>query len=258
MSRFLILFRKEMTENVRRRRLLILGLVFLSFAILSPMSAKYMPDLVKLILSTTEAGGLELTMPPPVPADSFLQFLKNLTQMGVLLYMLLFMGTVTEEKRKGSVVLMLTKGVPRVTFLLAKFASSAATVLAAYALSCVVFLYYHWLAFQTSPSGTDLIVLASFCAFLVLMAAIALLAGTLAESTAMAAVGAIGGYFLLSALALLPVVKDYAPTALSDQGYLIILGKGTPGDLLWPLLATLGLSAALVAVALFSFRRQEL
>lgn len=258
MSRFLILFRKEMLENIRRRRLLILLLVFLSFAILSPMSAKYMPDLVKMLLSTTEAGGLELTMPPPVPADSYLQFLKNLTQMGVLLYMLLFMGTVTEEKRKGSIVLMLTKGVPRSTFLLAKFASSAVTVLAAYALSCIVFLYYHWLAFRTAPNANDGVVLAAFAAFLVLMAAIALLAGTLAQSTAMAAVGAIGGYFLLSTLSILPVVKDYAPSALADRGYLIILDKATPNDLLWPLLATLLLATALVAAALLSFRRQEL
>jgi ABC-2 type transport system permease protein len=258
MRRFLILFKKEMTENIRRRRFLILVLVFVSFAILSPMSAKYMPDLVKLILSTTEAGGLDLTMPPPVPADSYLQFLKNLTQMGVLLYMLLFMGAITEEKRKGSVVLILTKGVPRSTFLMAKFVSSAFTVVAAYALSCVVFLYYHWLAFQTAPGTRDLLVLSSFAVFLVLMSAMALLAGTLAKSTAMAAVGAIGGYFLLSALAILPVVKDYAPSALSDQGYLIILGKADTGDLLWPIATTLGLAVVLVVIALLSFRRQEI
>ncbi len=258
MRRFRILFRKEMTENLRRRRLLVLGIVFLSFAILSPMSAKYMPDLVQWIMSTTEGGGLQLTMPPPVPSDSYVQFLKNLTQMGVLLYMLLFMGAVTEEKRKGSVVLMLTKGVPRSTFLLAKFASSAATVLGAYVVSCVVFLFYQWLTFQETPGGDGLLVLASFGAYLVLMAGVTLLAGTVAQSTAMAAVGALGGYFLLSMLSLLPVVKDYTPSALVDQGLLLLVGKSMASELLWPLVATLGLSAALVALAVALFRKQEL
>jgi len=258
MKRFIILFRKEMTENWRRRRIVVLGLVFLSFAILSPMSAKYMPDLVQWILTTSEGGGLQLTMPPPVPADSYVQFLKNLTQMGVLLFMLLFMGIVTEEKRKGSIVLMLTKGVPRATFLLAKFVSSSVTALAVYTASCGVFLFYQWLTFQEAPRGDGLLLLASFGAYLLLMAGLTLLAGTIARSTAMAAVGALGGYFLLSMLSVLPLVKDYTPSALVDQGLLLVMGKATTADLLWPLVVTLGFCTVLVALSMALFRRQEL
>ena len=90
------------------------------------------------------------------------------------------------------------------------------------------------------------------------MAGVTLLAGTVAQSTAMAAVGALGGYFLLSMLSLLPVVKDYTPSALVDQGLLLLVGKSMASELLWPLVATLGLSAALVALAVALFRKQEL
>ena len=128
MRGYLAFVKKELLEQVRTCKLLILLLVFLYFGMLSPLMAKLMPE----ILSQMPMDGITITIPDPTAIDSYSQFFKNLTQMGLIVLVLLFSGTLTTELSKGTLINVLTKGVTRYAVILAKY--TVALVLWSFAL----------------------------------------------------------------------------------------------------------------------------
>lgn len=116
MRGYLAFVKKELLEQVRTYKLLILFLVFFIFGMLSPLMAKLMPE----ILSQMPMDGITITIPDPTAIDSYSQFFKNLTQMGLIVLVLLFSGTLTTELSKGTLINVLTKGLTRYAVILAK------------------------------------------------------------------------------------------------------------------------------------------
>lgn len=74
--------KKELLEVWRTKRLLILLVVFIIFGILSPLMAKLTPE----ILKSSFGSEVQLTIPEPTSIDSWVQFYKNITQMGIYIY----------------------------------------------------------------------------------------------------------------------------------------------------------------------------
>ena len=74
--------KKKFVNEPGQMRLLIVVAVFLVFGLSSPLLAKLTPEMIKLV-----PGGklLALIIPPPTIADAVAQYIKNLSQFGVLL-----------------------------------------------------------------------------------------------------------------------------------------------------------------------------
>ena len=77
---FRLLLGKEVREQVRTLRLVVVVAVLALFGATSPLLAKLLPDIIKS--AGTEAAGLTITMPPPTTADAVAQLVKNLGQFG--------------------------------------------------------------------------------------------------------------------------------------------------------------------------------
>ena len=105
MTGFGVLMRKELLEQWRTWRMLVVGIVFAIFGIGSPILARYTPELVKALASDQLAGAI----PTPTITDAIVQFQKNLGQTGILAAILLAMGSVAVEKERGTAALLLTK-----------------------------------------------------------------------------------------------------------------------------------------------------
>ena len=74
------LFGKELLENVRTHRLLVLAVVMIFFGILSPVTARYMSQILSFAASGQEGMEQFLDLiPPPTILDSVDQYVKNLT-----------------------------------------------------------------------------------------------------------------------------------------------------------------------------------
>ena len=66
------------------------------------------------------ATDIEIVFPEPTITDSWLQFYKNMNTLCLIVYLIVLTGTVSSERSKGSIVLVLTKKVSRFQFLLCK------------------------------------------------------------------------------------------------------------------------------------------
>ena len=124
MSVFFVTLRKELLEQRRTQRLLVVGIVLVVFGLLSPLAARYTPELIKLL---PNGAAMAQLIPPPTFMDAVGQYLKNVSQFGVVLALLVTMGAVVQEKDRGTAAMMLVKPLPRATFLGAKFAALAVT-----------------------------------------------------------------------------------------------------------------------------------
>jgi ABC-2 type transport system permease protein len=250
---FLIVLRKEIMEQWRNKRLLIVAAVLVLFGLTSPLLAKFTPDMLKSIPNLP--AGLADIIPEPTLADAVGQYVKNMSQFGILLAVLLSMGAVTQEKERGTAALMLTHPVSRLTFLLSKFAALGISFTLSLAVAALGCWYYTLLLFEALPWGPFLALnglsLVVFCVYI----AVTLFCSTLARTQGAAAGLAFGGLVLVAGVGSLPRLNEYSPGQLFNWGAGLTLGGSETS---WPaFFISLGLIVLALTAAWLVFRQQE-
>jgi len=248
-----VALRKELMEQWRSYRLLITAAVLVAFGLLSPLTAKYTPELMKLLPNGEEIARL---IPQPTAADAVAQYLKNISQFSVVLALLVTMGAVAYEKERGTAAMILVKPLPRWAFLAAKFTALGITFAASLAVAGAGCYYYTLVLFEPLGIGSWVILNVLLLVFVLVYVALTLMCSVLAKSQA----GAGGlAFALLIVLALpgaLPKVGEYLPGQLINWGAGLMAGSGAPA---WPALGvSFGLMVGALILAGLIFDRQEL
>jgi ABC-2 type transport system permease protein len=252
MRGYAVLLRKEVTEQLRTRRLPVVALVFLLFGLASPVLAKYTPDIVKLAAST-----IDIHVPTPTITDAVAQLIKNLSQVGVLTAILLAMGSVAGEKESGTAAFVLVKPVSRLAFLAAKFSGLVVTMAVA-VLVCGVaaYLYTDLLFAPLSVLGFGTACLVILLGLLEI-AAVTFLGSTLVRSSIPAAGIGIVALVFAGVVASLPNVGHFTPLGLNELASDLALQQTTTGWNL-PVIVNVGFVVVALAASWLVFRRQEI
>jgi len=250
---FLAALRKELLEQWRTYRLLMLGVVLVFFGLLSPLIAKYTPEIIKLIPNGEAIAQL---IPTPTMMDAVTQYIKNIGQFGVILALLLTMGAITQEKDKGTAAMMLVKPLPRVTFLAAKFTALALVFAIAIAIAGAACYYYTWLLFGAFDILHWLALNGLMLVYVLVYVALTLLCSVVTKSQAAAGGLALSLLFILGLTGSIPGLGEYLPGQLLTWGGGLMAGKA---EAFWP---ALWVSVGIIVVALMGawqiFERQEL
>ena len=245
--------RKEVLELVRTHRLLIMAIVLIVWGLTSPLLAKLLPELLRLVPEGEQVMSL---IPPPTISDAIVQYQKNLSLFGLLLAFLLTMGAVAQEKERGTAVLMLVKPLPRPVFVLTKFVALALAFLACMVVAGVGGYYYTMLLFGAPDLSAWVVLTVMLWLYMLVYVAVTLLASTIAKSQAAAAGIGVGGIVILGALASVPGLGKFLPGQLIAWGMALFTD---PAASAWPALAvSLGLIAACLIAAWLILDRQEL
>ena len=255
MSGFGVLLRKEVLEQTRTMRLYVVAIVFALFAVASPLTAKYLPDIVRALAGDQ----LQLTalIPTPATPDAVDQFLKNLGQFGALSAILLAMGSVATEKDRGTAAFVLTKPVSRAAFLASKLIAISLNLLVAVVAAGILAWYYTATLFEALPVAGYAAMCALLWLSLVVYAALTFLGSTLTSSAAAGAGVGVAFLVVTGIVSALPGVGAYTPEALAVPGRALALGLTIP-DVVGPLVANAAIVVVAFVVAWLSFRRQEL
>ncbi len=220
---------KELLHLWRTRRLLVMGTVFLIFGMGSPLIAKFTPQM----LSSIEGAELFANLiPEPTAGDAMGQYIKNLSQFGFILAVLLAMGLVVGEKERKTAPMVLSKPMPRWAFISSKYFAQVLMYIVMFVLSTLGAYYYTIILFGSLEFGSFLFLNGLMLLWVMTFVALSLLGSTVGKSTI--AAGGIG-------LGL--------SVALMLAGNLPLYGSLLPGGLLsWAI--TLGESAAGVAASM--------
>ena len=245
-------FRKEWMELIRNYRLLVVVIVLLFFGLTSPILTKFTPELLNLI----PTGDITIQMPPQTVINAIGQYIKNMQQFGIILAILLAMGSVAQEKDKGTAAMMLVKPLSRGAFLGAKFLSLAAMFFIALFAAAIAAYYYTMLLFEAMNILHWLILNAFLYVYVLVIVAITLFCSTLTKSQVAAGGIALGLIFIPGAIASLLGLGKYLTGELITWGARLMQGDTTAS---W---IALGVSMGLIVVPLVGawliFKGQEL
>lgn len=257
MSGFRVLLRKELAEAWQTRRLPVVAGLFAVIGMLSPLTARYLPEIMQAALGDQ----LPVTLPAPTTIDAVQQLQKNLAQLGALAAIALAMGSVSGELDRGTAALVLAQPVTRPAFLAAKLVAIGVVLAIATLFAALAAFVYTAVLFEVPPIGGWLAMAVLSWLALTVWAALTFVASAATGST-MAAAG-IGFVALigLSLASIVPAVDRLLPTGLTAPSVLLASGATATldgGRLLTALLGTLVIIGACLALAVLTFRRREL
>lgn len=254
MREFTAFTKKELIEQLRTYKVLIIVAVFFLFGMMSPLLAKLMPEIFK----NMKLEGIAIILPVPAATDAYGQFFKNFTQMGLLVLLLVFGSTLSSELQKGTLVNILAKGLPRRTVILSKYLAAVLLWTIGYGLASAAAIGYTFYLFAST--GVHHIMLSFFCLWLFgcFVIALILLSSTLTS-------GNFGGLILpavvlliLLAINSLPGVKEFSPVTLASVNLALLNGTQELDGVIRVILITCGLIILSLYSSVLLFRKKKL
>lgn len=248
--------RKELMEQVRSGRLLILGILFILFGIMNPAVAKLTPRLMEMLADSMTQIGMTVFPVTVTALDAWAQFFKNIP-MALIAFVLLESGVFTREYQTGTLVLSLTKGLDRPKVVIAKAAVLLALWTACYWLCAGITWGYS--AYYWDNSAAQHLAFSTVCwwAFGVWVLALTVLFSTVSRANTGVLAGVGGAVLLCVLLGMLPTAGKYLPTRLMD-GTALIYGTAETGAYTAPLLVAAATAAACFAAGIPIFNRKQL
>lgn len=148
MKPWIAFVQKEALELIRSYKLFILCMVFLALGFMSPLTAKYMPELLMSFMPE----GMSIEIAEPSIMDSWLQFFKNVPQIGLILVVILCSSSISSDFHKGTLINMITKGLSRTTIILSKFLVTCILWTLCYGIAILVTCVYNTLFWSDGVS----------------------------------------------------------------------------------------------------------
>ncbi len=215
MRSFMAFFKKEWMELVRSRKLLILAIVFSAFGIMNPAIAKLTPAILEMASADLAGQGLIIGAVEVTAVDCWMQFYKNLSIL-MIIFVITFSGIFTSEYRKGSLLLVTTKGLSKIKIYYAKLITMAAIWSFGYAVTAAVTYVYADIYWDNGIMRNLFEGVALPWLLGIWLCCLMAFFSTFASSSGQVLLG-IGGVVVLCVfLAIIPGAADYLPTSLAD------------------------------------------
>lgn len=223
---FWVALRKEFLQQWRTRRILIVAAVFGLFGLISPVLAYFMPQMMQVIPGAEMFADL---IPAPTAADAMVQYVSNLTEFGFILILLLGMGAVAGEKERGTASLVLSKPMPRWSFVTSKLAVQMIVYVLGFILALLGCYVYTMVLFGDLEFLPFALLNLALVFWVLPYAAITLLGSVLGKTTSAAAGLGLAGVVALLIASGIPQIAGLLPGALS--GWAGQLGSRAAGGL---------------------------
>jgi ABC-2 type transport system permease protein len=228
--------RKELRDVWRTGRVFAVGAVMFTAGTLAPLLARFGPALVEHLVA---GKGVTAQLPPPSAAEALVQWVKQSSQLGYLVVLLVGMGLVATEKERGTAALLFCRPLPRTTFVIAKWLALMALVTSGTAVAAVVGAVYAAVLFDTFDGVAWLGALGCLTAWLIAYGSVALLASALVRSLAAAAATGVALSIGMAILGAVPGFGQVMPGVLLARATALATGKAA---------APVGGALAMVAV----------
>lgn len=254
MRAFIAFTKKEVMEQIRTYKWLIVLSVFFLFGMMSPLMAKLMPD----ILSGMEMQGMKIEIPNPTVLDAYGQFFKNFTQIGWVVILLVFGATLSNELVKGTLINILSKGLSRPIVILSKFTAAVLLWSVGFAVACVTCYGYTFYLFRNAFAPN--LLFSFFCLWLFgcFIISLILLSGTLANGTFGGLVLSTSILVVMLVISISPKSDEFNPITLVSKNINLLNESIGVKDLLSPIIITAVLTITSLYFAILLFRRKKM
>lgn len=212
--------KKEILEQLRSGKLMILSILFVLFGIMNPATAKLTPWLLEMMADSMAQGGMTITAADPTALDSWMQFYKNIP-MALIAFILMESNIFTREYQSGTMLLSLTKGLSRYKVVIAKSLVLILLWTLGYWLCFGITYGYNAYFWDNSIAKNLITSVVYWWVFGLWVIGLVILFSTLSNENTGVLVGTGGIVLASSLLSFFPKLSKYLPTSLTDGNSLI-------------------------------------
>lgn len=252
MSVFFTFLKKEIVEAWRTKKILLLFIIFMLFGIMNPLMAKLTPEILKL------SFGDQFLVTEPTSSDSWIQFYKNMNQMGIYLFAIIFSGIVNQEVSKGTLIPLVTKGLKRSTILLSKFVLLYLQWLLCVLVSFSITYVYTWYYFPDENSPYPWLAMLPLLIFGLVLTSLILFASTMTKNQFEALLVLISVIVLAYLINLFKAVKNWNPISLIGENMTILSDRSHFFDLLPSMVLSLVVALLFICSSMYRLRKIKL
>lgn len=252
MNGYAAFLKKELTENMKNCRFPILFAVFLIFGLTSPFLAKFMPEILSAVAADMRMGAA------PAALDAWEQFYKNISGVGFSAFIILFGSCMSGEYSKGTLVLLVTKGLPRRAVIFAKYTVAAVLMTVCYwtgflaAYCCTAYLWPGTILFHVFTAAFYL----WLTGFLYLSI---LLLGCVAFKQTFTSILFTGGIVaVISLLGTAEPLEKFNPFLLTSKNVDLISGAVSVSEFFVPAMLSVAITVVGLLSAILLFDRKQL
>lgn len=254
MRAYIAFTKKEFYESVKTYRLFIMLSVFLLLGIMNPVTAKVTPQLLESFFPE----GISIRLAEPTALDSWAQFYKNVPQLGLIVLVIIFSGLMSGELSRGTLINMLTKGLPRKVVILSKFTMAELIWTASYTLCFAV--TYGYTAYFWSMEGIRNIGFSAFCLWLfgTMLISITIFGGVLFRSNYGGLLFTGGITVVLMLVNISPKLQKYNPVTLSSDNLNLLNVNMTVADFKWAIIICCTVVIGFIISSIILFNRKQI
>ena len=220
---FLSLLNKEAIEGARTKKMISTFILFLFIGLISPLTAKLTP----MILQSIATGNIDINVAPPSEIDSWTQFFKNISQIGMFGLAIILSTQMANEFQKGTLINSLSKGLPRYQVVLSKFFYNFILWFIAYFCSFILTYFYTKYFFGISFPIRN-ILMAALLPFIfgLFLISLEILAGVISGNVIGTLILTTAGIVIQLILSIRDEIVKYMPIALIGKPVNLIKGIG--------------------------------
>ena len=220
---FLSLLNKEAIEGARTKKMISTFILFLFIGLISPLTAKLTP----LILQSIATGNIDINVAPPSEIDSWTQFFKNISQIGMFGLAIILSTQMANEFQKGTLINLLSKGLPRYQVVLSKIFYNFILWFLAYFCSFILTYFYTKYFFGISFPIRN-ILMAALLPFIfgLFLISLEILAGVISGNVIGTLILTTVGIVIQLILSIRDEIVKYMPIALIGKPVNLIKGIG--------------------------------
>lgn len=241
---------------LKTSKFIIFPVVLILVAITSPLSAKYLNDLLKFAL---EGTGIVMEFGEPTVLDSYSQYFGNIYEIYLYVIIFIAVGMFVRDKTKGLLPLILSKPINRTKYILSKYMSLGALILVSLFIGYFVFGYYTFFLFDKVDMlglfyGTLL-----YFVYVLYILSLAMFASTHAKSYILAVVITFGGMMFFGVLSLFNVgIFKFLPGFIISNIMKLLTDSFIMSDIIWNIVITLIISIIFMTLSILRFRKQDI
>lgn len=250
------LLNKEMVGNWRDRKWIWVPIVFILLAIMDPITNYYLPQILEAVGGLSEDAMIQL--PTLTAVDAIMMSLSQLSTLGALVIALASMSIISGERKSGEAELILVKPVSFASYITSKWVALLIIVWSSYFVGILAAWYYIGVLY-TFISVTDFLFLTFFYGlWLTFVVSISIFYNALSKSPGFVAFLTIATLIAMTLLTtLLGENFTWSPNHISDYIHAKLLTGEIPTALYGAASVTVLLSAGLIVLAIYFFKRKE-
>lgn len=250
------LLKYELFYLRRTQKFTVFAGIFILFSILSPLTAKYLHEILAFLLNGQDLG---LPLPDPTVYTGYEQYISDLYETIFFIVLFVSVSIFIRDKTKGLLLLVFSKPINRVEYILSKYISFLILLLFSIAVGYLLFTYYTYFLFGEVFFIKGLAMMGLYFLYLACISSVALFFSTVSKSYLLAILPTFGVYILFAILSIFGevAVLEHFPGMIINNIVEVLYGVSTTSNIVWNIVVTVLISAGFIAGSIIKVRNSD-